>query len=504
MQHQEALSVIRRLGPELTKQAAESVLLRYAESEDLSPAQLEKLAQAYNMARQLDHIDASEDRGSTCHQIDTPSLLRTYVAGTQKAAAATPQISTPTHDASAVNLMLELRREMSGMSKAASADSHSESLEITHPSVPAPSPEADIRFTPEQFKEAAWEAKVDFYAAADAILKMAKCEGRQLQIAEAERDAMRLANPVCVSEALNWLEKYAGQQKLSRTLFRHEGPVKAAAFNLTSPLADKIVELAGAFTLTSLFHKVASGAGIELGNMPKSDAVNAQGQSDVDEEVMRMLMEEFPAPEPGKPPGPIGGGDPTKGLQESATRIRAAEKEREKEQPERSERSSGGKTEKSEKPSTEPATKSPNWLAAIISGATKPVSAATGTVIAAGEGAKGAIRNITGKERVHKEQLKLDQDVGDIRRSILIRRLAANDPVLRDIPLQQVLDTYNAIAETNPAVASNPRRVLLAMREAASYEGVTLDAQKQLADVRSADAKTDAAEADNAKRRYSA
>lgn len=51
MQHQEALSVIRRLGPELTKQAAESVLLRYAESEDLSPAQLEKLAQAYNIDR---------------------------------------------------------------------------------------------------------------------------------------------------------------------------------------------------------------------------------------------------------------------------------------------------------------------------------------------------------------------------------------------------------------------------------------------------------------------
>ena len=114
-----------------------------------------------------------------------------------------------------------------------------------------------------------------------------------------------------------------------------------------------------------------------------------------------------------------------------------------------------------------------------------------------------AVTAITSKERVNKNQMKLEGDIGDIRRSILIRRLAASDPVLKDMPLKDVLETYNAIAESNPEAASNPRRVLLAMREAASYEGITLDAQKSLGDVRGAAAKTDAAEADNTKRRYS-
>jgi hypothetical protein len=117
---------------------------------------------------------------------------------------------------------------------------------------------------------------------------------------------------------------------------------------------------------------------------------------------------------------------------------------------------------------------------------------------------RDSVRDVTGKERVNKNQVKLDGDIMDIRRSILIRRLAASDPVLKDMPIKDVLDTYNAIAESNPEAAANPRRVLLAMREAASYEGITLDSQKLLGDVRGASAKTDAAEADNTRRRYTA
>lgn len=485
MQHQEAIRVISRLGPELTKQAAESVLLRYAEDEDLAPAQLEKLAQAYNMVRQLSHIDASEDRGSSCHQIDTPALVSTYVGSTQKAAAAPVIVEAASHDAGSVDLMRELRREMSPVVKAAS-EGHSDSLEISHPSVPAPSPEADVRYTVAQLKEAAWEAKVDFYMLADQVLKMASCEGRTLQIAQAELDASRIINPVCVSESLNWLEKYAAQQKISRLLSRHEGPIKEAAFAITTPLADKIMDLAEAFVVTSLFHKVAAEGGVYVGDLPNSGKVPTS--PDAMGDVMSMLEAETPAP---PPPG-------------ESKPFNAPPKDDERAEPAEATSGKGGSGKKKGESDTDTDKGGKgHWLASIISGATKPVSAAAGVVNSAASGAQGTIKAVTDKERVNKNQVKLDGDIGDIRRSILIRRLAASDPVLKDMPLAQVLETYNAIAESNPEAASNPRRVLLAMREAASYEGITLDAQKSLGDVRGAAAKTDAQESENTKRRYS-
>ena len=498
MQHQDALRVIRRLGPELTKQSAEAVLLRHAESEDLAPAQLEKLAQAYNMVRQLTHIDAAEDRGSTCHQIDTPALVRSYVGGdTSKAAAVTVSRMEPTHDAS-VDLMLALRRELSPVVKAAAEMT----LEKTHPSTPAPSPEADILWHPTQLKEAAWDAKVSFYMIADEVLKMAHCEGRYLQVAEAEKDAMRMAHPVCVSETLNWLSKYAGQQKLSRLLTRHEGPVKAAAFQLTSPLADKIVELTQAFTLTSLFHKFATAAGVkmeDMDNTPASDKVNELGQDQADLDVVHALLRKQVGDVPATTSGPIGGGDQTQQLRESGERINKAEADAKPKKTDGGGKDGGTTSAVGASPKTD----GKHWLASLISGATKPVGVLADAAHSAGESAKGAVTALTSKPRTHRDQESLDKDVADIRRSILIRRLAANDPVLRDMPLKHVLETYNAIAESNPEVAANPRRVLLAMREAASYEGVTLDAQKMLGDVRSTAAKTSDQEATNANRKYS-
>ena len=488
VQHPEALRVIRRLGPELAKSAAEDVLLKHATEEDLAPAQLEKLAQAYNMVRQLSHIERAEDRGSSCYQIDVPALAKRYTTGgVEKAAAVAPSFSRPTHDSS-VDLMRELRSEINPVTKSASNEQPG-SIEITHPEVPAPSPEAAVTYTPAQMKSAAWEAKIDLYLSADEVLKAASCEGRHLQMEVAERDAMRQVNPVCVKGAMDWLEKYASQQKISRLLTRHEGPVKATAFPISSPLADKLVTMVHDFTVSSLLSKAADDAGIEIGNIPKDDAVNASAEDD--------MFAKLDAAVPDTPPASTGvrpsNGDPTAALEGGRTRVREDAEEKER----------GGKDGGGGGGSPEPrGPEKSQWLASLIASVTKPVGAVANTAHAAGESAKGAIRAVTEKDRVHKDQIKLDGDMADISRSILIRRLAANDPVLRDLPLRDVLETYNAIAESNPEVASNPRRVLLAMREAASYEGVTLDAQKSLGDIRGAAAKTDAQENENERRRH--
>lgn len=479
MQHPAALNVIRSLGPQLEKQAAETVLIDYANEHELAPAQLEKLAQCYNMVRQLSHIDKADDRGSACHQVDTPSLLRTYADAPEKSAAApTLQFRDATHDANTVDLMAPLRREIAPAVKAASAD---HAAVVARPEIPSADPEADICYTVAQLKEAAWEAKVDLHLAADAVLKSATCEGRYLQMATAEHDALRQANPRCVTLALDWLEKYAAQQRLSRLLTRHEGPVKVAAFKLTSPLADQVVALAHAFALSAAFHKAAT----RLGDIPTDEDPTG---------LFSKMEDEFPTVPPPTDTEPVGGGRPTAALEKEVPGLAKTVKD------DREEKSSGGSKEKGA-PTKGSETKN-HWLASLIGAATKPVTGAGNMAATAGNSARGAVKAVTDRETVNKAQIRADASVADIRRSILIRRLAANDPVLRDMPLRDVLETYNAIAEQNPEVASNPRRVLLAMREATSYEGITLDAQKQLGDVRSVAAKTDDQEANNTKRRY--
>lgn len=479
VQHPEALRTIRNLGPELAKSAAEDVLLAHANAADLAPSQLEKLAQTYNMVRQLSHIEEAPDRGSSCHQIDTGKLVQTYTSGGSKSASTPLPVSftSPSHDAS-VDLMSALRRDMYPVTKAASVTAVVE--------IPAPTP---VRFTEDQIKIAAWEAKADLTALADGIIKSANVDGRYLLLAEAEHDAMRQINADVVKQAMDMLSGYAANQRVSRLVARHEGPVRPLAFPITTSLSDQLVKLAEAFVVSDSLQKLAVqmkdiGPGVEVTADPTGalSMVDAMDEPKVEPEVEPEVE---PAAATGEGPQPV----PSK------------KKETDDEKESKPEKGGGGGKEKgNESSKSAPAGK--HWLSALVGGAMKPVNAASKVVSSVAGAAQGSVKTVTDKERVNKGQIAADTAVADIRRSILVRRLAANDPVLRDVPLQQVLSAYNAIAESNPEVASNPQRVLLAIREAASYEGVTMDAQKTLGDVRGAAAKTDEQEANNTRRRY--
>ena len=502
MQHQESINVIRRLGPQLTKEAAESVLLRYAEEEDLSPAQLEKLAQTYNITRQLSHIEGSADRGSTCHQIDTPSLVATYSLGGAK--SATVRTQTETHYADNVNLMQALCAEIRPpVVKAAS---------ISAPTI-TKAPKVSASET--ELRDAIWEAKVDVYHTADALFKMAHCEGRVLQLAQAEEDASRYCNRAAVVATLGWLEKYAAAQKISREISRHEGPVKEAAFNVSTDLSDQIVRLVEAMTVSSMLQKVASGVGVKLGDIwPSKEVVDQTAGVDAEAFVDSLVndinaakttadptdTEEATGAQTGTSETDNKGAEGQAGFRKPKIENEEVPKPTTKSPKEAKEPK--GKPFKGESEGAGTPNRSPNWLASLVSGADRAAGAVANSAHATAMAMQNQVNSVTGKDRVNKNQMKLDADIQDIKRSILIRRLAATDPVLRDMPLKDVLDTYNAIAEMNPEVASNPRRVLLALREATSYEGTPLDTQKLLGDVRSTAAKSEKEEAENSKTRY--
>jgi len=141
-------------------------------------------------------------------------------------------------------------------------------------------------------------------------------------------------------------------------------------------------------------------------------------------------------------------------------------------------------------------------MSKVLNAIGAPVRAAGKTVSDATSYAQNKLDRIVSKDRTNKDQMRSDMDVEDVRRAIGLRRMIGTDPVLRESDPRDVLEIYNAISRTNPEIVHNMPALRLLLREAVSYEGLTLDSQKQLTDIRANASKSENQEADNLKRRY--
>jgi hypothetical protein len=78
MQHSEIIQAIQKLIPETLEKGPEPVLLKYASEQNLTPAQLERVAQVYNTALTLNFLEKSANRGATFRLVEVPDLLKDY------------------------------------------------------------------------------------------------------------------------------------------------------------------------------------------------------------------------------------------------------------------------------------------------------------------------------------------------------------------------------------------------------------------------------------------
>jgi hypothetical protein len=79
MGHQAIVRQLETILPEIREtRDPEGVMLKYATQENFSPAQLEKLAQVYNIAKTLTFMDKSASRGGSFRVVETEALLARY------------------------------------------------------------------------------------------------------------------------------------------------------------------------------------------------------------------------------------------------------------------------------------------------------------------------------------------------------------------------------------------------------------------------------------------
>jgi hypothetical protein len=81
MEHNEIVSVLEDLVPEINRtKNPQGVLIKYANENNLSPAQLEKMGQIFNIVRTLSFMEKSANRGGTFPLLDVPKMVAEYTA----------------------------------------------------------------------------------------------------------------------------------------------------------------------------------------------------------------------------------------------------------------------------------------------------------------------------------------------------------------------------------------------------------------------------------------
>ena len=464
MTHDSAVRTIVALVPEIEKKGAEAVLLDHAERENIPPAQLEKLAQVFNTLRSLDHIDKqanNEDRGTSVNLVDVPVLVATYIVNNKQVKAAAPlAASTSSHNAATIDLMSAVRFDPVQV-KAASA----------------PAAPVARKLSRAEMQDAALDLAVDARAAMEKIARellaaLPQWSDGRLDMSAAIADAHPHCDARSLQQSVEWL-KSASVKPLAGAVVP-ETLVKRA-FAITGHAGRLLTEFNCEFTTCRVMRKMAAEVATEEPEIDEADLAEFMRANGIDPEV------ETPADDAPAPPTPsfvssddVGGDD---GGDSGG-------------------KDGGGTGKPAPAANDGRISKVLSAMGAPIRGAGKVVSDAAGI-------AQSKIDSVISKERTNKDQMRSDVDVEDVRRAIGIRRMIGTDPVLRESDPREVLEIYNAISRTNPEIIGNMPALRLLLREAVSYEGLTLDSQKQLTDIRQNTSKSEAQEADNLKRRYS-
>lgn len=427
------------------------VLLKYASENDLSLAQLQKLAQVTNTHLSLEQ-QGRDDRGATTKLVDTPSLSLKYtgvIPEPEKAAAYTSPV--PTHDMDAVNLHFLLSRPV--MEKKADA-----------PSRPPQLPEClDARDIEDKLNY----ATAKLHADARSFYKLAG-KDNTIDMEFIMGDAMYEIDPIAVRTCGRWFAKYASRAGLKVETF--EGELSKRAFEFSTPESDRFADLSRDFLRVLMLQKQAAALGVaprvseDYMTPPDQQAQRAPQTAADEDSVMDGILgnlrrfsnatvneNQGAPPIQGEPRATPPAAPPGQGLPQQSSA------------PADSGTSSTGLASKLLRLGTAPA--------------------AAGHKVADGlKSLQDQVRRTLAQrsdEHRARDQMGTNMSVADIERSMAVRRMLTADPVLRQMDKTHVLNAYNTLAEFSPSLAQNPESMRIALRDAAAYGGLTPDTLHQ-------------------------
>jgi hypothetical protein len=509
MTHDSAVRTVVSLVPEIEKRGAEAVLTEYANREDLPPAQLEKLAQVYNTLRQVSHIDNADAdaRGATVPMVDVPTLVVGYATGIGQEKVAAGPHSFSTHDLRTVDLNRAMRFELGTLSKAAAEVTGQpaqvggmfDRAEMVE-KVAGALIELEVDLEDEMSKLAS-----EIFAAAPRVDDSHFCR----DISEFEEEALQYQPALAVKAAGDFMEKFAAPHRTKLSRFAFDRQVPQRAYDIGHALGQKFAELAKAAGTLDVIIKLAAHATIPpgAGLPPDNEQVVDQMLSglfstptfnrDAEDPNISAVTQAAKAKAEADA---AAGGQPA----DVSSALSAAEAVSTEGRPAAG---GGGPPRRDDRPPKEGGPGSTEKTKdgtkhSLIEMLSIPIKATTSAIQSTNEKAQTLIRDITTKPRKNTAQRDTDLSVDDIRRAMAIRRLIGTDPVLKDADPKAVLEVYNSVVARNPQLAGDMAALRLILREAVSYEGLTLDSQKLLSEIRRNSEQAEEAATTNENARY--
>jgi hypothetical protein len=500
MNHQTVIREISRLIPQMRNgQSAEDVLLKYANANNLSPAQLEKFGQVFNSAKALSFMDKhASDRGGDFPLLDVENLVAMYTKA--------PEIQVMRKSASIKGV--EPSGKLPNLSKLVY---EAESPIVKSAAAPEPAPMIksadDLRseeLARRQEVRVLGDIRDDAYAMFDkSITKLARAITDRLdKFGEMEEDVLNGLDEHCKStikyaaERLNFLgfkkvARFNAEQPTKRRLAfdRHGiyGMVKEAADHLgrAEAACHLIMEKIGAAA-----EKGKSGFDIFMENTGKKDPANAK-----DDPAMKTNDPGIPADDVQGVPssGGQGVGNANPRAQQSGkgdANSSGRPKEDSRLGPVEYITVSNGETP--DKGSKEDRLgKITAAIREILPGADS-TSGTFNAIVGKTDDQPGGMISLLSKAYAPKHrQKKLDEAVRDVSAVSNLQRLIVTDPILNEADPQQLTEIYNDLVAIDPDLAHNQSRLRFALRESLQYGGIPAQTVQSLAQVSKTKADSD-------------
>jgi hypothetical protein len=473
MNHQRVLQALEEILPDIKKTGTpETVLLKYASDNNLSPAQLEKMAQTFNVAKSLTYFDKAANRGGTFKVLDPADLVSQYKkpAPLSKAASVTATVSVTKFPGASA-----LQEAYPELTKAAGVTEQ----ELT------PKMKAHL-----QKQAKADAAKAAFYASdAKEFFRRQIVDGVGAVTTMFKRASVNKSD--FIDDVLYTFGKEAGELVLKQTLgVDYKAP--ADTTHLSKRAFDKdmrtnskrleALELASDIYEGMVFHKEASVLVEQYNKVAatKADEILAAAQRliGIEDKSGRKAMDR------GENKSSIGTGD--EGPADTIATEAAPD--------------GGGGGGGSEGTNTM-AKDDPEPLPTYYSPSEKNVDLkpaadfiATHIVDPASKAMKGVkpgapyklLKDIADAHAPSYNSAQEDVDTArrEIEASTTIARLLQSDPIISEADPETVIDIFNTLQSANPDLVRDPMSLRMALREALQYDAVPAHTLKEHADIR--------------------
>ncbi len=460
----EVISWLEDVLPEIKRtQDPEGAILKFAESRNLAPALLEKLAQVYNSAKTLNFLEKSADRGASFHVVDADALLKRYTSDTPKQASEFSEwIDTPSIKSAALTYSV--------------ADRFPRESALRFETEPTVAPVMSKLAERNEFETARRNQEtyeqVMFDLGEDVYVKSARIAETIRTLPEFDFEGFE-AGALLITESGIKEAATEVSKRLAKKHYQHKrahGPGDAAFSPRDLELLESVKELQTAIDT----HAFAGTRKDEFCKWAAKGPVDENGSYlysyDLDEYGNQVKIDNRT----------------NTGVQRTGTRNQRTEAE-----PAPEDKPEGGSETKPESKKERPKSE---WLADTFKAVPKSPFQTTNLI-------RGLALDALPTRNVGQENI--DREFEDTQTQVVLERLMLTDPILGDADPHVVLSLANSIREQSPHIAKDINAMRFALREAVQYNSLPTHTVKDLTGIEKTRVDTESGARGIAKDKYS-